>query len=109
MDLYSQFKYKLLSSAKIVEIGEQKLDELKKEWVDQYIDKDGNVTVPIPNNILNADIHEVGLDALDEMGWELISVSQIEVYYFKENKKQRTKYRNQSLKKIRKKLKETFK
>ena len=109
MDLYSQFKYKLLSSAKIVEIGEQKLDELKKDWEDIYIDKDGNVTVPVPDHILNADIHEVGLDALDEMGWELISVSQIEVYYFKENKKQRIKYRNQRRKKIRKKLKETFK
>ena len=109
MDLYSPFKYKLLRSAEIVEIGEQKLNELKKEWEDIYIDKDGNVTVPVPDHILNADIHEVGLDALDEMGWELISVSKIEVYYFKENKKQRLKYRNQRQKKQRKELKEILK
>ena len=31
MDLYSPFKYKLLRSAEIVEIGEQKLNELKKQ------------------------------------------------------------------------------
>ena len=76
-------KYKILRSAEIVEIGKQKLDELKKEWEDQHIDKDSNMTFPILNNILNANIHEVGLSALDDMGWYLISVSQNEVFYFR--------------------------